>query len=145
MDYLGEAKDFLKNYKYYKIASKNLQNKLNELVSKLEGYKSVVYSDMPSGKSGAAPDDRLCNMIFEKDRISELLKENKSKISEIETILSNLSDDHRNILIKAYINEESEVQITMDLCISRRTYYRYKNDAIRELARQLFGIKTDGY
>lgn len=144
MNYIREAKEFLMNYKDYCIANDNLKDKLNLLKTELEGYKPVIISGTPRGSSSST-DDKLCNLIFERDKIKEYLEVNSAKLTNCESILNNLPEEYRKILILSYVEYRSETEIMMDLHMSERTYYRRKEEAIRCLARQLFGITVSGY
>lgn len=145
MNYIWEAKDFLRHYREYENANKNLTDKLNRLNAELEGYKPIDYSGMPHGSDEASPDDKLCNMIFERDVTKKCLQENKIKIDDCKKILDGLNEEQRKILTMSYIDEQPEVEIIKKLNLSRRTYFRCKGEALRSLARQLFGIKASGY
>lgn len=145
MNYIWEAKDFLKHYREYENANKNLIDKLSKLNAGLEGYKPINYSDMPHGSGEASPDDKLCNMIFERDVTKNCLKENKIKIDDCEKIIAGLDEECKNILTMSCIDELPEIQIMHKLNISRANYFRKKGEALRSLARQLFGIKVSGY
>lgn len=145
MDYVREAREFLYNYRDYKIANDNLRDRLRKLDNELEGYKPINYSDMPHGSNGDNPDDKLCNLIFFRDRTKEQLELNIEQLESFENILSNLKEEYRIILLKSYVEELPETIILKDINMSRRTYFREKGKAIRSLARQLFGIKVSGY
>lgn len=145
MNYIWEAKDFLKHYREYENANKNLIDKLNKLNAELEGYKPINYSDMPHGSGEASPDDKLCNMIFERDVTKNCLVVNKNEINDCEKILCGLNEEQRKILTMSYIDELPEIQIMHKLNVSRANYFRKKGEALRSLARQLFGIKVSGY
>lgn len=144
MNYIWEAKDFLKHFREYENADKNLNDKLKKLNTELEGYKPINYSDMPHGSSETT-DDQLCNMIFERDFTKECLMSNKNKINECKQILNNLNEEYKKILILSCIDELPETEIMQKLNISRANYFRKKNEALRTLAKNLFGIKVSGY
>lgn len=144
MNYIREAKEFLMNYKDYRIANDNLEDKLNILNTELEGHKPVNLLETPRASSNSF-DDRLCNLIFERDKTKEYLEANSAKLTNCESILNNLPEEYRKILILSYVEYRTETEIMMDLHMSERTYYRRKEEAIRCLARQLFGITVSGY
>lgn len=144
MNYIREAKEFLMNYKDYRIANNNLEDKLNTLNTDLEGHKPINISGTP-GTSSYSFDDRLCNLIFERDKTKEYLETNSAKLTNCENILNNLPEEYRKILIFSYVEYRTETEIMMDLHMSERTYYRRKEEAIKCLARQLFGITVSGY
>lgn len=145
MNYVREAREFLESYRDYEKANENLRNKLKDLNTRLEGYKPIDYSGMPHGSGDAEPDDKLCNMIFERDKTKECLLTNIREVNKCEHIINNLSVEEKKILMMTYVDnngETPETYIMKELNMSRRTYYRYKGHAIRKLARQLFGIKA---
>lgn len=140
MNYIREATDYLKHYRELKKANENLENRLKQIKAELEGYKPIDYSGMPHGSGSAAPDDKICNLIFERDNLEKLLKENRLKVSEIEEVFNGLNDEFREVLKLAYIEEQPDVIICNKLGMSRSTYYRTRGKAQRSLAIQLFGI-----
>lgn len=142
MNYVREAIEYLRNYGDLKIAQENLEDKLHELNGSLEGYKEVNNSGMPGGGSAGAPDDKVCNLIFIRDRTTESLIETNNTIMKIDYILSKLGEEERKIIISSYAEEKSDLLIAEELNISRRTFYRYRGEAIRKLAVQLFGIQV---
>jgi RNA polymerase sigma factor (sigma-70 family) len=142
MNYIREAIDYLRNYQDLKIAAENLEDKINELNGSLEGYKEINNSGMPGGGGSSAPDDAICNLIFQRDKSIENLDDTNKAIVKIENALSKLSEEEKKILIKSYSQEMTDTQISDELNISRRTFYRYRSEAIRKLAVQLFGIQV---
>lgn len=145
MNYMLETEHFLRNYKDYEVANTNMANKLMEIDAELEGCKSIQISDMPHGGSGNEPDERMFNLIFERDKTKELLKKNKTKLTRAKSIIKNLDEEQQIMLRMAFLEDISEEEILTRLNISRRTYYRMKNAALKRLGRQLYGISVDGY
>jgi len=139
VNYIREAIDYLRNYQNVIIAETNLKDKLRELNGSLEGYKGIKYDDLPSG-SAVSPDDRVCNLIFSRDKTKENIKENSDVRKKMDVVLKNLEEEKKQLLILAYATDKSEDDILKELNISRATYHRQKGRAIRELAVQLFGI-----
>lgn len=144
MDYIYEAKEFLKNYRSYKRADKNLKDKLVDLETALEGYKPINVNGMP-GATAENPDDRICNLIFERDKTKEAYEANRQLLEKAEKVLQSMDKELRDILIMSYVEELFENDIMKKLNISRPTYFRMKGRAIRQLARELWGIKAAGY
>ena len=146
MDYVREAKDFLRNYRDYTISLENMKHRLQELETELEGYKPTSYSGMPSGSGGDDEvDDRLCNLIFARDRTSQQLVETQEIVDKYEAIVDNLKDEYKKILVLSFIEEKPDILIMDELFLSRTSYFRKKGEAIRCFARQLHGIKASGY
>lgn len=143
MDYIYEAKEFLKNYRSYKRADKNLKDKLVDLETALEGYKPINVNGMP-GATAENPDDRICNLIFERDKTKEAYEANRQLLEKAEKVLQSMDKELRDILIMSYVEEECDTSIMNGLHMSERTYYREKGRAIRQLARELWGIKAAG-
>lgn len=121
---LKVANDFLKHYREYENANKSLVDKLNKLNAGLEGYKLIDYSEMSHGSGEASPDDKLCNMIFERDVTKKYLKENEVKIDGCEKILAGLDEDYKKILTMSYIDELPEIKIMHKLNVSRANYFK---------------------
>ena len=143
MDYIYEAKELLKNYRSYKRADANLRDKLGDLNTALEGYKPTSMSGMP-GAPVEQPDDKVCNLIFERDRAREAYAANRQLLEKAEKVLQGMDEELREILLMSYVDEVYDTEAMKRLHMSERTYYREKGKAIRQLARELWGIKVSG-
>lgn len=141
MDYVREAKEFLKNYRDYVIAQENLKDRLKELNTTMNNCKMIDYSGMPRAQS-TEPDDRICNLIFERDETKKCLEENTAMLEKAKKIIANLTKEQQQILELSYIAEDTDTAISLRLHMSPRTFYRAKSEAIRTLARQLWGISA---
>lgn len=141
MNYIREAIEYLKNYQNLKIAAENLRDRLHELNEALEGYKGVNNSGMPHGSSGA-PDDTVCNLIFQRDRTEEYYVKTVEAINKIENTLNKLEPESNKVLNLCYVMDLPEYEIIKGLNVSRATYHRQRSRAIKELAIQLFGISV---
>ncbi len=139
MNYITEAIEYLTHYKELDIANDNIKLRIKEVEGELESCKGAIYSDMPKG-SKTMPDDRICNLIFQRDRLKEIQEENKLKLNTIESMFNKLEDEYKNILTISYVERKNEMAILDELNMSRATYYRIRSKAIKSFAIQLFGI-----
>ena len=143
MNYIHEAKEFLRQYKNLRIANDNLRDKIAMLRTELEGYKPVNSSGMPGGGS-SSPDDSLCNLIFERDRNIEALQANSLRLSKATAILNKLDKESLDILKLSFIEseEKTDTEIAKELGIGRTTLNEKRRRALKEFSIQLFGIKA---
>jgi ArpU family phage transcriptional regulator len=143
MNYIHEAREFLKHFKDMKIANENLRYKIDEMNEKISEVKGMTISDMPKGGGSNHPDDNLCNAMFERDRCLEALSKNSIKLSRATTIFNKLDKESKEILTMYYIEEEkTDTEIARELGIGRTKLSLKKNSALRKFAIQLFGINA---
>lgn len=140
MNYISEIIIIIKNYNNLKIAQENLKDKLRDINTKLEGYKSINYGNIHG--SGAGANDKILNLLFEKNKTLEAYKENKITLNKLNKIFSGLSQDEKEVLLHAYIEDKTDTEIAKELDISRKTLNDKKRKAIKKLAVQYWGIKA---
>ncbi|QLY82247.1 sigma-70 family RNA polymerase sigma factor [Clostridium intestinale] len=143
MNYIHEAKEFLRHYKDIKIANENLRYKIKELNSRLGEVKSMTISDMPKGGGGELPDDKLCNIVFERDKNIEALQKNSLTLTKATTILNKLDEESRKVLILSFIEDDkTDTEIARELKITRPTLNEKRKKALKKFSIQLYGIKA---
>ncbi|ERK31568.1 sigma factor-like helix-turn-helix DNA-binding protein [Clostridium intestinale] len=143
MNYIHEAKEFLRHYKDLKIANENLRYKITELNSKLSEIKSMQITDMPHGGGGELPDDKLCNIVFERDKNIEALQKNSLILTRSTAILNKLEEEYRKVLILSFIeNERTDTEIARELNVTRPTLNDKRRKALKKFSIQLYGIKA---
>jgi DNA-directed RNA polymerase specialized sigma subunit len=145
MNFLYETQERLTNYEDCKHANLNLKNRLSQLNQELEGYKPIIMSDMPSGGGSVEPDDRICNLIYERDRTKEMLEKNTNQLKNFDIAFNQLPEEDRKILTMAFIKQVDESTIVKNLNVSRNTYFRERKKVLKRFARKLHGIVVDGY
>lgn len=141
MDYIKESVEWLKNYNRLKSSIETMALELKDLNMELNqmGYKPIDYSGMPHGNY-KIPDDEVCNRIVERDKKAKAIQETKDKIEKLDLILSKLDAEEREILKAKFIDGLSYEEMSNQLHLSFATITRKKNEGLRNLALQLWGI-----
>lgn len=144
MDYIKEAEWYLRNYRDLKMAVTTIEDELDYLEEELTGAKAIDYSGMPSGGGSALPDDRLVNLLYQKQVKQKTLDLTKLKVKHIETIFNNLGAKDEELLKAFYLDNLRGNELEGQFALSERQVYNRKKIAIKRFAIQLFGIKAVG-
>lgn len=141
MDYIRESIEWLKKYNRLKSSIETMALELKDLNVELDqmGYKPIDYSGMPHGNY-KIPDDEICNRIVKRDKKDKAIQETKEKIEKLDLILSKLDLEEREILKAKFIDGLSYEEMSKQLNLSFATITRKKNEGLRNLALQLWGI-----
>ncbi|MGL5330770.1 MAG: sigma factor-like helix-turn-helix DNA-binding protein [Peptostreptococcaceae bacterium] len=140
MNYISETVTVIKNYNNIKIAQENLKDKLRDINTKLEGYKGISYGDIHG--SGAGTNDKILNLMFEQNKTLEAYRENDKSLKKLNKLLLGLSQDEKEVILNAYIQDKTDTEIASSMNISRKTLNDKKRKAIKKLAVQYWGIKA---
>ncbi|KGK88023.1 hypothetical protein [Clostridium sp. HMP27] len=149
MDYIKEAEGYLRNYTDLTDAVENLEKELEFLEEEITGAKAIDYSGMPGGGGAALPDDRLVNLLYQKQIKEKSLELTKKKIKLIDSVLSQMAvgegnEQDEKVLRKFFIDNIRGQALEKEFGVSERHVYRMKGKAIRRFAIQIFGIKGLG-
>ena len=141
MNYINESIELLENYKMLKGSIKSMESELAYLNIELNemGYKPINYNGMPHGNY-KIPDDEICNRIVRRDKKERALKETKAKVERIDLILTKLDSEEKDVLIAKFIHGKSYEVISDELHLSFASITRRKNDGLKNLSLQLWGI-----
>ncbi len=141
MDYIKESVEWLKNYNRLKSSIETMTLELNDLNIELNqmGYKPIDYSGMPHGNY-KIPDDEVCNRIVKRDKKAKAIQETKERVGKLDLILSKLDVEERAILKAKFIDGLSYEDMSKQLNLSFATITRKKNEGLRNLSLQLWGI-----
>lgn len=146
MDYVREAIEYLKSYNDLARAKENLMTDIRELKA-VTGEISANLDGMPHGGGGSGYDDRVINKLYRLQVAEENYKETVKNMTKIEKVLDDLNEGfdnelHGKLLRMWFIENKTKEDIADELFISVRHVFRIKNQAIRRLAIQLFGIRV---
>lgn len=144
MDYIKEAEWYLRNYRDLKMAVTTIEDELDYLEEELTGAKAIDYSGMPSGGGATLPDDRVVNLLYQKQVKQKTLDLTKLKVKHIETIFNNLGPKDEDLLKAFYLDNLRGNELEGQFALSERQVYNLKKIAIKRFAIQLFGIKAVG-
>jgi DNA-directed RNA polymerase specialized sigma subunit len=149
MDYVKEAEGYLRSYPDLVESIENINKELEYLEEEITGAKAIDYSGMPGGGGASLPDDRLVNLLYQKQIKERALDLTKKKIQHIDSILTQLSEGEGNeqdekVLRKFFIENLRGQALEKEFGVSERHVYRMKGKAIRRFAIQFFGVKIHG-
>lgn len=143
MNYIREAEEILNHYRDLQIANTNLEERLEEIYAQLNDAKAIEISDMPKGGGNNSPDDRICNLIYQRDETEHNLQINRNTLHKIEEILEKLGSENKEILLESFDDiGKTDSSIAKSLGISRTTLIQKRGKALKKFAVQLFGIKA---
>lgn len=144
MDYIKEAEGYLRSYRDFKQSIATIESEIDYLDEELIGAKAIDYSGMPSGGGATLPDDRVINLLYQKQVKQKALDSTKAKINHIEKIFTNLGAKDEELLKAFYLNNLRGIELEGQFGVSERHAYNLKKIAIKRFAIQLFGIKVVG-
>lgn len=144
MDYIKEAEVYLRSYRDFKKSIELIENEIEYLDEELVGAKAIDYSGMPSGGGATLPDDRIINLLYQKQVKQKALESTILKVNHIENIFINLGEKDEEILKAFYLDNLRGIELEGKFGVSERHAYNLKKAAIKRFAIQLFGIKIVG-
>ena len=149
MDYAKEAENYLKSYPDLLESIDNIKNELEYLEEEITGAKAIDYSGMPGGGGAALPDDRIVNLLYQKQIKERALELTEKRVQHIDSILAQLSvgegnEQDEKVLRKFFIENLRGQTLEKEFGVSERHVYRMKGKAIRRFAIQFFGVKVHG-
>lgn len=139
MNFINETINILKNYENIKKSKTNLEYKYKEIVEELRNIKALDMSGMPKSSITNA-DDKILNLVYQKETIRRLYNETSQKLSKIEKYLEGISEEEKEILLKSYTTDTTDTEIARDMEFSRQTLNEKRKKTIKKLAVQLWGI-----
>lgn len=144
MDYIKEAEGYLRSYRDLKQSIELIKGEIEYLNEELSGIKAIDYSGMPSGGGSTLPDDRVVNLLYQKQVKQKALESTILKVNHIENIFINLGEKDEKILKAFYLDHLRGIELEGKFGVSERHAYNLKKTAIKRFAIQLFGIKVVG-
>ncbi len=143
MDYIKEAEGYLRSYNDLNQSIELMENEIQYLDEELTGAKAIDYSGV-SSSGDSLPDDRIVNLLYQKQIKQKSLDLTLLKVKHIERIFSNLGERDEEILKAFYIKRLRGIELEGQFQLSERQLYNLRKIAIRRFAIQLFGIKVVG-
>lgn len=144
MDYIKEAEGYLRSYRDFKQSIALMESEIEYLDEELTGAKAIDYSGMPSGGGAALPDDRVVNLLYQKQVKQKALDSTRLKVKHIENIFDNLGPKYEEVLKACYLDHLRGIELEGQFRLSERQVYNLRKIAIKRFAIQLFGIKVVG-
>jgi len=144
-DYLQLTRKYLRNYSIYTEAVENLTRRLRDIEVEL-GTVSITSPALDGGNGGKGeltPVEREADRRIERrDQYDELFHERtklRRQIQKIKGALDVLPEEEQDALRLFYFENKNHEVISRQLHWSIRTCQRRVNDAVRKVARIIFG------
>ncbi len=142
MNYFKAAEQVLASVPTLKTALENLERR----------EKNLLESGAPQELGAIDYSKPFTNSHYVSDTLNELLElaecrrniaETKKAITEIETIIGQLGDEHKKLVILWYIEKHSKEEILEEMFIeSLTTIYNLRNRAVAEFALLYYGASA---
>ncbi len=142
MNYFKAAEQVLASVPTLKTALENLERR----------EKHLLESGAPQELGAIDYSKPFTNSHYVSDTLNELLElaecrrniaETKKAITEIETIIGQLDDEHKKLVILWYIEKRSKEEILEEMFIeSLTTIYNLRNRAVAEFALLYYGASA---
>lgn len=142
MNYFKAAEQVLASVPTLKTALENLERR----------EKHLLESGAPQELGAIDYSKPFTNSHYVSDTLNELLElaecrrniaETKKAITEIETIIGQLGDEHKKLVILWYIEKHSKEEILEEMFIeSLTTIYNLRNRAVAEFALLYYGASA---
>lgn len=145
IDYKRVAMDDLRAYPALKAAMENIRDKLAALNARAEGLSAQAADRVPVQGGGNQQEQRMLDMIVERERLKLNYQADKKCVGIIERGLSALSEEERLILTEfARVNRGGEKyladRLSGEMGMDRSTVYRIRNDALRRYTLCCYGL-----
>lgn len=141
------TEDFLKEYKYILRFIKKTEEELKDM--KLEenittvgaiNYDSIQVS--PTYNIGRMTERKALDRVEDETELRIELYENKKLKNKIERLVSNLSTTHKEVIQYRYLEGLEWMEIVDVMNYSKRQLINKKNEAIKSIAVELYGVKV---
>ena len=115
-----------------------------ETLKMLDDYEAdiqaVKYDGVKVDKSDISNNTQreALDLISDKAYLNKKIKKNSLKDMRVEMSLEVLKETERDIVTKKYFDRYLDYEIYDDLCISKSTYYRMKNSAVKKIGDVLY-------
>lgn len=147
LNYIREAENRLWYYRDLQRSVDEMSQRIGKLISKAGPADLSAMVLDGSGVHSQRVDDTL-NILFEIQKLTELRKETKEALSEIDSVLTRINGEpdckfYGTVLRMWYIERIPKEDIAEKIGYSsRRSVYQIRARAIRKFAVMLFGIEA---
>ena len=145
MDWRKEAVSDLKHHEQRKAALSSLKVELLNIDDRITQMRSGRFDQTAVQGGTSVAEDRLINLIDEKDRKRATYIFTKKKVDAVDRALDTLNEQENYILDVFFINKtDKHVNITMEKYhIERSQVYRIKDLALEAFTRARYGMVID--
>lgn len=131
----------LKKLNSWKFAITQMSSELETLEAEYASIKATNFDKMPSGSGENAQEEKLVSVIARKDELTAKLEYNRRKVTDIERLLEQLSDDERRIIERMVVNREQYAAeaLAEELGYESRHIFNKRSSALRHLCQLRYG------
>ena len=140
MNYKEIVIEDLRNYNYLKQGVENAKARIRALEYAAVGLQAG--EPVRAGRRRSARDDRMVDNIAERERLKLNLRTAQTLLRMIDSALSTLSEQEREILNEFYINkrEGHAERLCHRFCVEKSKVYTMKDEALRKMAIGMYGV-----
>lgn len=140
MNYKEIVIEDLRNYNYLKQGVENAKARIRALEYAAEGLQAG--EPVRAGRRRSVRDDRMVDNIAERERLKLNLRTAQTLLRMIDSALSTLSEQEREILNEFYINkrEGHAERLCHRFCVEKSKVYTMKDEALRKMAIGMYGV-----
>lgn len=142
MNYFKAAEQVLSSVPTLKQALENLERRKQRLINSgvPADIKAIDYSK-PFTDSKFV--DNTLNELLEVTECTRNITSTQNEIEYIESVVNQLSDEHKKVVNLWYIKKIPKEQIAQELCVeSNTTVYKLRNKAVAEFALLYYGARA---
>ena len=139
------TEEMLKKYKYIIrfIEGREKEIKDMELEENTTTMAAISYIQVsPTFNIGRMTERKALDRVEEEMELKIELYENKKLKNKIERLVNNLSSTHREVIRYRYLESLEWIEIADIMNYSKRQLINKKNEAIRSIAVELYGVKV---
>lgn len=119
----------------------HMAEEIETLKLEAEAIKATDYDKINVSGGGNSQEDRLITNIAKRQELEANLEVTRKQVEELDSLLSELTQEERLILERMYIKRERNAaeSLAVTLRYEVRQVYRKKEEAMHNLARRRFG------
>lgn len=129
----------LQHIRDWQFALSQMTEELETLQAEYATIKATDYDKMPGGSGDNVQEEKLLSAIAKRDQKQYELNLTRRRLADLERLLEQLSEEERDVIQKAVIENQLYEQIAADLHCTVRQVYNRKRDALAHLVRLRHG------
>lgn len=142
MDYKAVMIDILRQHRLREAALANTKAMILDKEAEIRSIKGANPEREPVRRSGNGQEDKLLNLIVERDTLRGVYKINKAYVDQVQRGLNALDDEERRIISAFFIDRKAGV--STDICemlnCEKSEAYRRRDAALRKITIACYGV-----
>lgn len=140
---INQIKDDLENYGFYLKHSEEQKKRIQSLEEQMCSPHSTTYSAVPLHGGSSSHEERLIDLIAQKQKLEDDIAEGESLAREFDGYIKNMNETQKDIILTLWVfHERSGIHhLSKKYCYSASTIYRISDEALSQIARLRYGTK----